>query len=286
MKRAILDAYAGPWTPGIDVSAYQPDVDWRTVARSEVYAGAKRLGPPRFCIVRSGDGVQTRSSSAADPWAVRHLAGAADAGLLVDVYHYVRGFHPAAAQVEVILDVIRVSGAPVRAVWLDVEGRDDDPRTTADEGKGAWWATDETPVAKRPTTLDVLRCLEDMRLELGREGLRVGIYTGVAWHERMALRRVDVSTWASAPLWTPYYTRGSRYRMPAAPGAAMHALGKAAGWPEPWPWTHATIWQCAGSAAIPGRVAGVAGVCDVNLFRGDEAALRAWWDAPAPRRCP
>lgn len=275
MKRAILDTYSGPWTPGIDLSAYQPSVDWRTVARSEVYADAKRLGPPRFCIVRSGDGVQTRLSSAADPWAVRHLSGAADAGLLVDVYHYVRAFHSAEAQVAVILDVLRVSGAPVRTVWLDVEGRDDDPRTKADEGRGAWWAPANAFVGDRPTTLDVLRCLEDMRLELGRAGLRAGIYTGVAWHERMALRRVDVSTWASAPLWTPYYTHSGIYRMPAAPPAPG----------QPWPWTHATIWQCAGSQAIPGRVAGVQGICDVNLFRGDEAALRAWWDAPAPRRC-
>lgn len=282
MKRAILDSYSGPWTPGLDVSAYQPDVDWPTVARSELLVGKRgararerrSIGRPLYAIVRSGDGVQTRSRSAADPWAVRHLAGAADAGLLVDVYHYVRAWHPAEAQVAVILDVLRVSGARVRTVWLDVEGRDDDPRTVADEGKGAWWAPRGTPPEQRPTTEDVLDCLARMRELLEDEGYRVGIYTGVAWHERMALRRVDVSAWAGSDLWTPYYTRGSRYRMPAAPGRD--------GRPEPWPWDHATIWQCAGGGAgIDATVAGIAGPVDANLYRGDEAALRAWWAAPA-----
>lgn len=288
MKRAILDTYSGPWTPGIDLSAYQSDVDWPTVARSELLVGKRdakprerrSIGRPLFAIVRSGDGVQTRSRSAADPWAVRHLAGAADAGLLVDVYHYIRAWHPAEDQVDVILDVLRVSGAPVRRVWLDVEGRDDDPRTAGDEGKGAWWAPPGTPPEERPTTQGVLRCLARMREHLARADLDAGIYTGVAWHERMALRRVDVATWAGSDLWTPYYTLGIRYRMPAAPGATM--LGKAAGWPEPWPWTHATIWQCAGGGAgVDATIAGIAGPVDANLYRGDEAALRAWWDPRA-----
>lgn len=287
MKRAILDSYSGPWTPGLDVSAYQPDVVWPLVARSELLvgkAGAKAgmrrsIGRPLFAIVRSGDGVQTRSRSAADPWAVRHLAGAAGAGLLVDVYHYVRAWHFAEDQVAVILDVLRVSGARVRRVWLDVEGRDDDPRTVADEGKGAWWAPKGTPPEERPTTEDVLDCLARMSVLLVDEALDVGIYTGVAWHERMAMRRVDDAlVWADAPLWTPYYTRGARYRMPAAPGRDGRA--------EPWPWDHAEIWQCAGGGAgVDATIAGIAGPVDANLYRGDEAALRAWWDPRARPGC-
>lgn len=287
MKRQILDTYSGPWTPGIDLSAYQPDVDWRTVARSELYSGEKRLGVPRFAIVRSGDGVQTRSGSKPDPWAVRHLAGAADAGLLVSLYHFVRAWHSAEQQMEIAFEVARVAGVRVSRIWLDKEGRRDDPKTRADEGKGAWWAPGGTPPHERPTTDDVLDVFDEAGRLIEAEGMEPGIYTGVAWHERVALPRLERAfRWKHRPLWTPFYSRGSRYRMPAAPGRTMHALGRAAGWPEPWPWSHATIWQCGGSQVIPGRVAGIDGVVDANLYRGDEQALRAWWDAPAARRCP
>lgn len=285
-RREVLDTYTGPWTPGIDVSAYQPDVDWPLVARSEILIGKKSakarerrsIGRPRFVIVRVSDGVQTRRGSKPDPWAVRHLAGAVDAGLeLVDVYVYVRAWHDAAPQVAVILDALRVSGARVRTVWLDVEGGPDNLKTKdVDESKGIFWHPGVAP-EERPQAPRAMAVLLEMRRLLEAEGLRVGAYSGVTWHFAIAQKRIDVSAWADTDLWTPYYTLSARYRMPCGPGG------------KPWPWDHATIWQVAGGGAgIDGTIAGIRGAIDANLFRGDQAALERWWTAPergGPRGC-
>lgn len=267
MTRAAIDPYTGPWTYGIDVSAYQPDVDWPTVARSDCYVVDARGGPCRYAIVRTGDGIQTRRDSAPDPWAVRHLAGARDAGLLVGGYHYLRAHHGAAAQVDVMLEVLRVAGMGPRdcpILALDLEGRPDAPGTPSDESSGAYWR----PSASAPlvTTARVLEVMAAMARDLGREGYRVLVYSGVTWHWYVAQLGIAVPPeLAGLDLWTPYYTRNTRPRLPVGRGA------------QPWPWAHAAIWQAAGSEGVPGRVAGVRGRCDANRYRGDEAALRAWW---------
>lgn len=274
MTRTAIDPYTGPWTYGIDVSAYQSDVDWPLVARSTCYVADARGGPCRYALVRTGDGIQTRRDSAPDPWAVRHLAGARDAGLLVGGYHYLRAHHGAAAQVDVMLEVLRVAGMGPRdcpILALDYEGRPDAPGTPADESSGAYWR----PSASAPlvTTARVLEVMAAMAASLGREGYRVLVYSGVTWHWYVAQLGIAVPPeLAGIDLWTPYYTRGARPRLPVGrPGA------------KPWPWARAAIWQAAGSAGVPGRVAGVPGRCDVNRYRGDEAALRAWW---TPSRAP
>ena len=269
MKRQAIDPYTGPWTYGVDVSAYQPDVDWPLVARSDCYVAGERGGPCRFAIVRAADGVQTRDYSRPDPWAVRHLVGAHEAGLAVDAYHYVRAWHRPSAQVDVILDVLRTAAVPVRIVWLDVEGRPDVPTTPADEAAGIFWRPAGEDVSV--TVPAAMQCLAAMRRGLERAGYRVGIYSGVTWHWSIAQAGLDVSSWADVPLWTPYYTRGERPSLPVGPRG------------EPWPWPHADIWQAAGSATIPGSVAGIRGVCDVNRYRGDETAFREWREPAAWR---
>jgi len=269
--RTAIDDYSGPYTPGLDFSAYQADVDYARVARSELYLGkgARRrsLGQPRFAIIRAADGVQTRRDSAPDPLAVRHLQGCVDAGLLVDVYVYVRAWHEAAAQVELVLEVIRMASVRVRTVWLDLEGRPDDPTTPdTDESSGLFWAPDGTAKEDRVDAELALECVRGMRRLLERRGLRVGIYSGVTWHWMFAQKGVDVSDLHDCPFWTPYYTTGPRPKLPVGPRG------------EPWPWPYADIWQTGGSHAVPGTVAGLRGIVDVNLYRGDEAALARFWD--------
>lgn len=272
MNRSPIDLYTGPWTYGIDVSAYQPDVDWPLVARSECYVAGTRGGPCRFAIVRTSDGVETRRSSRPDPWAVRHLTGAHEAGLLVGAYHYLRAHHDARAQAELVLEVLRVAGVPCPIVALDLEGRPDDPSTPdTDESKGAWWRPDGAAPVR---TADVLVDLVEMASVLDAAGHRVIIYTGVSWHWYVAQATITVPlALARLDLWTPYYTRGKRPSLPVGPRG------------KPWPWPHAEIWQAGGSASIPGAIAGVRGICDVNRFRGDTDALERWWTT-SPGGCP
>ena len=259
MKRKALDTYRGPTTLGVDVSAWQPAIDWHALARSEPMLRGKRQGPVRFVVARTGDGVRTRGRSVPDPWAVRHLTGAHDAGLLVAGYHYVRAYYPPDEQVAVILEVIRTAGVRLGFVALDLEGRPDDARTTADESSGAWWSP---PGAGRVDTSQVLACAEEMALDLEAQGVRVLVYTGAAWHWHVAQRgRAPTSgPLARAPLWTPYYTRAPVPRLPVGP------RGEAA------PWSSWQLWQY----SARGIVAGVDGPDDLNRFRGDRSALDAF----------
>ncbi len=265
-KRTAIDDYRGPTVVGVDVSAYQgKDIDWPAVARGEARFHGERVGPVRYAIIRSSDGVQTRKNSEPDPMAVRNLQGAHEAGLLVAVYHFVRAFHGADEQLELVLDVIRTAGVPIGFIAWDVEGRPDDPKTPdTDESHGAWWVPDdaEGPV---PTT-EVLSDLVDMRRGADAEGHRSLIYSGVAWHWHVAQKRVLVPPEVEdLELWTPYYSKAKVPKMPVGPHA------------EPWPWDEWRFWQFAGSKVHPGAVPGIPGIVDLNRFRGDEDALRSWW---------
>ncbi len=269
MKRQRLDPYVGPATVGLDVSAYQPDVDWPRVARSEAHAWGRKVGPVEWAAVRTSDGVQTRRNSKPDPWAVRHLTGAHGAGLRCAAYHYVRGHHGAGAQVALVLDVLATASVPVEWVALDLEGRPDDPRTPdTDESRGAWWHPPGSDPVDTPRVLTELatmvRLLEDA-------GHRVLIYSGVSWHWYVSQKRLPVPPEVAAcGLWTPYYTRSSTPRMPCgpAPWTPYYTRSATPRMPcGPAPWEAWEIWQLAGSAASRGRVAGVSGLCDVNRWR-------------------
>lgn len=268
MRRQRIDLYDGPVTLGIDVSAWQGEIDWPRVAASELHHDGRAIGRPRFAVVRAADGVQTRRDSKPDPRAVRNLRGAHEAGLLVAVYLYLRAYHGAAEQLELALEVLRVAGVPIGFIAIDVEGRPDDPGTPdSDESRGAWWVPDdaEGPVS----TSDVLADVLEMCASLRAEGHRAVIYSGVAWHwyvaqQRLAPRQVELGA-----LWTAHYTRSSTPRMPVG------STGEGA------PWAEWAIWQFTGA----GRVAGIDGDVDLNRFRGDEDALARWWD-PAQRSTP
>jgi GH25 family lysozyme M1 (1,4-beta-N-acetylmuramidase) len=226
------------------------------------------VGRVEYAIVRSSDGLQTRRNSKPDPMGVRNLQGAHEAGLLVGVYHFVRAFHDAAEQVDLILDVIRTAGVPIGFVALDIEGRPDDPTTPdTDESSGAWWVPDdaEGPV----TTAHVLELLVDMKQRLEARGHRVILYSGVAWHWQVGQKGIVVPRELSGvELWTPYYSKSLRPRMPIGPSG------------QPWPWREWSFWQFAGSQALPGRVSGIQGSVDLNRFRGDLQALRDFWTLP------
>jgi len=273
MKRQPIDRYAGPTTLGIDVSAYQPVIDWPLVARSEAHFDGRSVGPVRFAVVRACDGVQTRRDSKPDPWAVRHLQGAHEAGLLVAAYFFLRAYHGALEQLELVLEVLRVAVVPIGFVAIDVEGRPDDPTTPdTDESSGAWWAPPDM-LAAHVDTADVLDDVLELARRIRAEGHRPILYSGVAWHWHVAQRGLAPPLGELGDLWTPFYSRGS------APGMPVDAKGR----PAPWPaWR---LWQFAGSAALPGSVPGIPGAVDLNRFRGDEDELARWW-TPTTRTAP
>lgn len=265
MRRQRIDDYLGPYSIGVDVSAYQgSDIDWGRVARADAMFEGRSVGPVRFAVVRSSDGVQTRRNSEPDPMAVRNLQNAHAAGLLVAVYHYVRAFHGAREQAEIVLDVIRTAGVPIGFVALDVEGRPDDPKTPdTDESHGAWWHEEGEPTV--PTS-EVLADLIVMKRHFQARSLRSLIYTGAAWQWHIAQKGLPIPPeLETLDLWTPYYTKGTRPKMPVGPRG------------EPHPWPEWRIWQFAGSKTLPGRVPGISGNVDLNRFRGDAEELREWW---------
>ena len=245
MKRQPAQVYDGPKTPGIDVSKYQGVIDWGAVSRSEV----------RFAVVRTGDGRDT------DPTAVRNLTGAHDAGLLVGVYHYIRARHGSAVNLDIILDVLRTAAVPIGFIAIDVEGAAANVRK-ARAGSGAWLGD--------VSTTEVMAVISEMVDELQRRGHMVVLYTGQAWHDHIS--RLGLRPPVGIPLWVPYYSHRDR------PSVPTYIDGTRV-W-EPW-----TIWQYAGSKAVPGSCPGIVGNVDLNHFRGDEEALRAWMD-PARRSTP
>ena len=212
----------------------------------------------KYAIVRTGDGKDT------DRKAVRNLQGAHDAGLPCAVYHYMRARHGAGVNLGVLMDVLaHARGVPLGFVAIDVEGA---PGKGSREASGAWMGD--------VSTEDVLRCVDSMGRLLEGAGHRVVIYTGVAWHWHVAQQGLGqfAERWAS---WQPYYTHRDR------PSVVSYPDGSPV-----WEWQ---IWQHAGSKSIPGSVPGIDGNVDLNRFRGDELALRAWWSPghrstpPAPR---
>ena len=228
----------------------------------------------RYAIIRAADGIQTRRDSRPDPLAVRNLVDAAEAGIEhLAVYLYLRAYHPALEQLELVLDVIRTAGVRVGWLGIDVEGRPDDPGTPdTDESHGAWYVPDgaEGPVSTADVLADVLEVARGAR----RAGLRPVVYTGQSWHWFVAQRGLAPPAREIGELWVPWYGRSTAPRLPVGPAG------------EPAPWGSWRLWQFAGSAAHPGRVAGIDGAVDLNRFRGDEDALRSWWAGERPSQRP
>lgn len=256
MKRQPAAPYEGETTIGIDVSHWQGEVDWEAVAHSSARFDGSDVGPVRFAVVRTGDGKDT------DRLAVRNLIGAHAAGLPCGLYHYIRAKHGAAVNLGVIRDVIATAGVPIGFVAIDVEGQ---PAKGERDDHGAWMGLGAAP----GSTSAVMACVNAMGAKLEADGHRVVVYSGAAWHWHVSQAQAGgvPEHW---PLWTAYYTRRDRPNVPVRPDGSP-AFDPA------W-----MIWQFAGSKPLPGSVGGIRGNVDLNHFRGDEEALRAWMD-PAHR---
>lgn len=109
--------YRGPETAyvGIDVSAHQQEIDWQAVKDAGV----------EFAMIRVGYRGYTRGDLELDPWFIRNIEGALDAGLDVGVYFFSQAISTQEALDEAEFVLNWISGYeltyPVVFDWEDIE---------------------------------------------------------------------------------------------------------------------------------------------------------------------
>ena len=241
--------YTGPRTLVLDVSHWQGEIDWSAVAASPVMHRERELGQAAGVIVRTGDG------KTPDDRAHRNITGALDAGLHVEVYHYLRGAHSAAIQ----WDVVRRHVPEGARIWWDLEGGPDPDGDGPRRARGAWQhrtSRGDRPIGhgREVSTAEVLEQILELGDLASAAGHPWGLYTGRAW-----LDHVDAPppwTWG-VPLWVAV---GARGRVPG-----------------PWGVGDVVLHQFTAKA----RVRGIAGPVDANWYHGTAEELRG---AAAPPR--
>lgn len=218
---------------GIDVSAYQGTVDWKKVKD----AGFE------FAYIKVTEGI-----SYASPTWREQKAGASAAGLLVGAYHFDRPGRPALDQV---------------GHFLQVSGTDwDIPHAWDTEVMSG---SDTLPVNQDKRIRGALEALEDCT------GIVPVLYSFPGfWANLGALGRDHF--YEKYPLWIAHYLyMGKDKRIVNACQAPCHSSGPTYSKPMiPAPWKKYTIWQVHGD---DGRVPGVRGACDINVFNGTREDL-------------
>lgn len=207
---------------GIDCSSYQPRVDWSAVAK----AGAD------FAIIKLTEG-----NGYVNPYAVRQIEGARNAGLLVMGYHYARPNGPnwAADAEEEAIKMLSLSGDMF--CFLDVERNE--PLTSQEIPLWRAWAY-------------------AFRTHCEKAGHPIGWYSYSPFTAAIGLE----ASWEYTLLWL------ARYPIPWRRDGAYEK------WPDaPLPWARVDIWQDGGSAN-QASWPGVDGFCDVNRFAGSVAELQ------------
>ena len=102
---------------GIDVSRYDPYIDWQTVRNQDI----------RFAIIKSTEGVGYFSERFNEQW-----AGAKSVGILRGSYHYLRADQDGAKQADWFLSHVDVQDGDLPP-FLDIEGANnyiDPPKNT------------------------------------------------------------------------------------------------------------------------------------------------------------
>ena len=90
----------GAATTGIDVSAYQQDIDWKAVAASGV----------EFAFIRVGYRGYTTGELVADEYGRKNLMGAKAAGLKIGAYFFSQAIHEEEAREEAAFALLQVEG--------------------------------------------------------------------------------------------------------------------------------------------------------------------------------
>jgi len=217
---------------GIDISRYQPEVNWPQVKSSGV----------SFAYIKATEG-----TTITDPMFANHWPNAHTAGILRGAYHFFRPGEDPVAQAQCFVNTLGAgSGDLPPALDLEVSGT----RASA-------------PMLAASIT-DIQTWLMTVERLLG---VRPVIYTNLdSWGRVVQLLGGNAPDWISRyPLWAAswvyHYTDGDQPTYP--PG-----------------WSQWAFWQFDSPDKPNGTplvsVAGIPGGVDLNLFHGNEAALRAW----------
>ena len=97
---------------GIDVSKYQPNIDWKTVKASGI----------EFAIIRVGFRGSSSGALVEDPYFKQHIKGATDAGLKVGVYFFTQAITKAEAVEEASMALALTKGYNLEyPIFIDTE---------------------------------------------------------------------------------------------------------------------------------------------------------------------
>lgn len=229
---------------GVDVSHWQPQVDWETL----------RAGGVSFAVLKATQGTSLR-----DGCFTSHLEGARAAGLCVGAYHWCDPIRPAIPQADHFLRTL--AGRRLDFVALDVE-----------QHWASWREWEQRHVVRllSPTRISQVAQAVAQRVRAAT-GLPVLIYTRVSFIAEFARPMLG---WLGAwPLWLAQYPypRGrltcswEALREHFLPGAARPVL------PPGCATWH--LWQfSAGRFILPG----VPAPLDLNLYNGTPAEMAAW----------
>ena len=178
-----------------------------------------------------------------DPAYRRHVDALRGAGLHVGAYAYARVSQGApAAQARHAYDAATADGRHVVRLVLDLEA------APADTTSGA-----------------LFEFAVDWLEEARRAGCAPVLYSYTSFLTARFSSADRATLLAAAPLWLAQYRSVTQAWAPAGE----------ADMPKSYPWA---MWQYSGDKGY--RVPGIPGDCDRNLFRGDEATLRAFFGLP------
>jgi lysozyme len=210
---------------GVDVSYYQGDIDWGSVANTSV----------KFAIARKSDGTFL------DTKFQQNWDGIKQAGLIRGVYQYFEPDDDVATQAQIVIDAVGTLGARDLPAMIDVEAAGNLSNAAYAAEIGQWLDLVEAGTGKRPM-----------------------IYTGkYFWQGNVASSAYNDSALVHAAYPNACYSATSTTFV-APLDCWMGSCPNIADQFDDW-----QFWQYTSE----GKVAGIPGRLDMDIFNGDMAAL-------------
>jgi GH25 family lysozyme M1 (1,4-beta-N-acetylmuramidase) len=132
---------------GIDVSAWDPYIDWQTVRNQDI----------RFAIIKSTEGIDYFNKYFNQQW-----EGSKSAGMLRGTYHYLRAAQDGAKQADFFLSKVDVQDGDLPP-FLDIEGANNDGATNSQFIGNAqkWLERVESKTGRRPIVYSTASFLQE-----------------------------------------------------------------------------------------------------------------------------
>ena len=155
----------GSTVMGIDVSKYQPNVDWKTVKESGI----------EFVIIRVGYRGSSTGVLVEDPYFKQHIKGATAAGLKVGVYFFTQAITKAEAVEEASMALALTEGYNLQyPIFIDTERVSGNARANG--------------LDKATRT----ECIEAFCKTIENAGRKAGIYASKSWYnDQLNMSKLD-----------------------------------------------------------------------------------------------